>query len=104
MTVVDPKSVGSDEFKRRRQSTENQLYYLYIFVAFIVSSSWLLGAFGFSFLWVFLLSAILFTVWKTQVTQLVRRHLQLEEVIVHRKRALRNSETTEWLNFIINRW
>ncbi|XP_064601756.1 uncharacterized protein LOC135467816 isoform X3 [Liolophura sinensis] len=104
VTVVDPKSVGSDEYKRRRQSTENQMYYLYIFVAFIVSSSWLLGTFEFSFLWVFLLSAILFTVWKTQVTQLVRRHLQLEEVMVHRKRALRNSETTEWLNFIINRW
>ncbi|XP_052767239.1 uncharacterized protein LOC128208010 isoform X2 [Mya arenaria] len=86
------------------RSAVNQVMGLYIIVAFTIASSWLLGAFNFSFLWVFGLIFALFIVWKSRLRNTVERNLAWHKEQFHRKRALRQEETAEWLNFIVNRW
>jgi Ca2+-dependent lipid-binding protein len=90
--------------QREKRGTVNELMRVYLLVVAIVSCSWLLGSLSFSFLWVFILSAALFVVWKSKVTSIVRRHVAYQEEIIHRKRALNQSETAEWFNFLMNRW
>ena len=70
----------------------------------MIAASWTLGVTGFSFIWVFLLIVITFTVWWSKVMTMTERHVRMKEMVMHRKRALRQSETAEWLNFFINRW
>ena len=83
---------------------ENQQLVVYIFVSFVITCAWLLGFFDFSFLWVFGLIVLTFLVWWGKVMSLTEQHIKHKEVLVHRKRALRQMETSEWLNFVINRW
>lgn len=86
------------------RSAVNQLMGLYVIVAFMLALSWVLGNFSFSFLWVFGIIFGLFVVWKTRLREIVERNLDWHKEHYHRKRALRQEETAEWLNFIINRW
>lgn len=90
--------------KLAKTGRENQQILLYIFVSAVIAISYTLGNFDFSFLWVFILIIITFLIWWSKVIALTEDHIRYQEVILHRKRALRHSETTEWLNFIINRW
>ncbi|XP_052057688.1 uncharacterized protein LOC127698326 isoform X6 [Mytilus californianus] len=87
-----------------RDTTLSKLLGVYILVCFVVSASWAIGHYQCSFLWVFLLISGLFVLWKTKLTNIVQNRMYQEELRIHRKRALRQSETAEWLNFIINRW
>lgn len=87
-----------------RDTTLSKLLGVYILVCAVISGSWAVGYFQHSFLWVFLLICSLFILWKTKLTNIVQNRLYQEEIRIHRKRALRQSETAEWLNFIINRW
>lgn len=82
----------------------NQLFGLYLIVAFMLSLSWLLGTLSYSFLWIFAIIFGLFIVWRTRLKDLVDRNLEWHTQHYHRKRALRQEETAEWLNFVINRW
>ena len=95
-----------DEEQERVAKTrrENQQLIIYIFVAFVIATAWILGFFEFSFLWVFGLIAITFLIWWGKVLSLTEQCIKQREVLIHRKRALRQSETSEWLNFVINRW
>ncbi|KAL4237453.1 hypothetical protein ACF0H5_002170 [Mactra antiquata] len=86
------------------RSAVNQLMGLYVIVAFMLALSWFLGNFSFSFLWVFGIIFGLFVVWKTRLREIVERNLDWHKEHYHRKRALRQEETAEWLNFIVNRW
>ncbi|XP_021363812.1 extended synaptotagmin-1-like isoform X2 [Mizuhopecten yessoensis] len=86
------------------EKTVNQLLWVYLLVSASLSLAWGLGVWGCSFLWVFIVIAALFVVWKTKLTNIVKRHLSMEEQRIHRKKALRQSETLEWLNFVFNRW
>lgn len=95
--VVDPQVTETKKLNR-------ELGYFYLFVASIVICSWLFGTLGLSFIWTLSLIAILFSIWKTKLFNLIRRILDLEQLSIHRKRALRQNETTEWLNFLFNRW
>ncbi|XP_053395877.1 uncharacterized protein LOC123544970 isoform X2 [Mercenaria mercenaria] len=86
------------------QSAVNQLMGLYVIVAFLLALSWLLGNMSFSFLWIFGIIFGLFIVWKTRLREILERTLDWHKEYHNRKRALRQEETAEWLNFIINRW
>ncbi|XP_055957357.1 uncharacterized protein LOC126821662 isoform X2 [Patella vulgata] len=105
------KSISNGDISSRDATSRTQakkevtnLMGLYLLVVGAVASAWAFGYFEFSFLWVFLLSACLFLVWKTKIGTIIRRHLDYEEDNLHRKRALRQSESVEWLNFLLNRW
>ncbi|XP_052272099.1 extended synaptotagmin-1-like isoform X2 [Dreissena polymorpha] len=82
----------------------NQVMGLYIIVSFTIALSWFLGAMNCSFLWVFAMIFGLFIVWKTRLRDVVEKNLEWHRERFHRKRALKQEETTEWLNFLINRW
>ncbi|KAL5008759.1 hypothetical protein ScPMuIL_014340 [Solemya velum] len=101
---TEETAVTEEEEARSTRETVNQLMSVYLLVVSIISGAWFLGTYAFSFLWVFMLTAVLFFVWKSKLTRLITKHLEREETNIHRKRALKQSETTEWLNFLINRW
>ncbi|CAI9724858.1 extended synaptotagmin-1-like isoform X3 [Octopus vulgaris] len=98
------KNKISPEEQLQTQRLNRDMGYFYLFVASIVAIAWLLGAFGFSFIWTLGLIGILFSIWKTKLFNLIRKISSLEQLAVHRKRALRQNETAEWLNFLFNRW
>jgi len=93
----------SDE-KRLVCKRENEQLCVYLFVAAAMGISWILGWFQFSFFWVFVVIFATFFVWKTRVLSLTERYVRQCELHVHRKRALNQHESVEWLNFLINRW
>jgi len=82
----------------------NELMGLYVVVSFMLSVAWFLGSLDFSFLWVFGLIFSLFLVWKTRLRNIVERNIDWHKEHFQRKRALRQEETVEWLNFVMNRW
>jgi Ca2+-dependent lipid-binding protein len=86
------------------KSAVNQLMGLYIIVAFLLALSWFLGSMSCSFLWIFGIIFGLFIVWRTRLQEILERTLDWHKEHHNRKRALRQEETAEWLNFIINRW
>ncbi|GAB1609829.1 extended synaptotagmin-1-like isoform X3 [Argonauta hians] len=98
------KNKISPEEQLQSQRLNRDMGYFYLFVASIVAIAWFLGAFGFSFIWTLGLIGILFSIWKTKLFNLIRKISSLEQLAVHRKRALRQNETAEWLNFLFNRW
>ncbi|XP_074652176.1 uncharacterized protein LOC141906731 isoform X3 [Tubulanus polymorphus] len=102
--AITVKNVDVDTFWSKRCARENHLLYLYMFVISAVSLAWVVGLWGLSFAWLLIVFVIMFAVWRTKVTQLIDQHLYNEHLLVHRKRAMRGSETAEWLNFIISRW
>lgn len=82
----------------------NNLTAMYLLVAGSVAAAWALGYFAFSSLWIFLIVSCLFIVWKAKIHKIIKRQLALEQSLLHRKKALRQNETVEWLNFLLNRW
>lgn len=86
------------------KSAVSELMGLYVIVALLLSLSWLLGLLNFSFLWVFGIIFCLFIVWKTRLRNTVERNIDWHKEHFQRKRALRQEETVEWLNFVMNRW
>ncbi|KAL8611006.1 hypothetical protein ACOMHN_042622 [Nucella lapillus] len=39
-----------------------------------------------------------------KISKVIRQHLNIEEAVLYRRRAFRQNETVEWLNFLLNRW
>lgn len=101
--VSKSESETSDE-KKAKAERENQQLVVYLFICLMLILSWLLGTFKISFFWVFGLIGLTFAVWWNKAMSLLEKHLRQQELILHRRRALRQSETTEWFNFLINRW
>ena len=110
--VTDPAASpsGKTSAKERAQEKsargfrENQQLRIYVFVSAIIMIAWVFGALQLSFTYVFGLVALVFVVWRGKVMSLVEDHILQQETLLHRRRALTHHETTEWLNFIINRW
>ncbi|XP_070578494.1 uncharacterized protein [Ptychodera flava] len=46
----------------------------------------------------------MFVIWRARMIKIVNEAIVVETLRVHQQRALRQSETAEWLNFVINRW
>ena len=90
--------------KRQLRRRENEQLCVYLFVVLALVISWVLGTYQLSFFWVFVVVFVTFVVWKSKVLSLTEHFLRLSEVIVHRRRALSQHETAEWLNYLINRW
>ncbi|EDO37277.1 predicted protein, partial [Nematostella vectensis] len=91
------------EAKARREREDTQLR-LSLFVIALLSLTWLLGAYGFSYLWCLFIIPLLFTIWYRKNCRILEDRVREAEIKVHRRKALRDEETTEWLNFILNRW
>jgi Ca2+-dependent lipid-binding protein len=94
----------SDDEKIAKIRRENLQLIIYIIVAVCICFSWLLGLMQASFLWIFLLILSLFLLWKTKVFALTEEFIRFKELQLHRKKALRQTETSEWLNFLIHKW
>ena len=77
---------------------------LYFIIAFMLCLSWILGTFSFSFLWVFTIIFGLFMFWISYLQNTFNKIIDSHKTFFLRKKALRQEETAEWLNFIINRW
>ena len=89
------------EMKRERQNEQMKIY---LFVLIMYLLIFWIGLLGCSLFWVFVIAFATFSLWKRKVFSLTERYIKEKETILHRKKALRQSETCEWLNFIVNRW
>jgi Ca2+-dependent lipid-binding protein len=94
----------TEQDKEAQAARENQQIIIYLFVCLIIIVAWLLGCWQVSFLWIFLLVLLTFVVWWGKVLYLTEEHIKSREIQIHRKRALRQCETAEWVNFVLNRW
>ena len=90
--------------KRARTDRMNKQLMVYLVVSVVIVSSWLLGSFGFSFIWIFPLLFATFWLWYKKVTNILETALREKETLLLRRRNLRQSESAEWLNFLLNRW
>jgi len=90
--------------KQLLRKWENEQLHVYLFMVVALVTSWLLGIYQFSFFWVYIVIFLTFIVWKSKVLSLTEQFLRHCELLLHRKRALSQHETAEWLNFVINRW
>ena len=101
----NPRPLSAMEHERlAKASRENQQILIYLFVVTVIAMAWVLGMLGCSFLWIFGLIALTFLVWWGKVLHLTEEHVKYQELLLHRKRALRHNETAEWFNFVLNRW
>ena len=87
--------------KKDRDDTQLRLS---LFVCGVVAITWFLGAFGFSFVWTGFIIPLIFTVWYRKNCRIIDDRVREAEIQVHRRKALRDEETAEWLNFVLNRW
>ena len=97
------KSSAVLEAQAKKERDETQLR-LSIFVCSTVAITWFLGAYGFSFVWAGFIIPFIFTVWYRKNCRIIDDRVREAEIKVHRRRALRDEETAEWLNFVLNRW
>ena len=70
----------------------------------LIIVSYLLGYFQLTFLVPVLLCMYAVWVWKLKSNEIHDWFYHEHEMREHRKRALENAETVEWLNFLLNRW
>ena len=87
--------------KKDRDDTQLRLSLL---VCAVVVLTWFLGAFGFSIVWAGFIIPLIFTVWYRKNCRIIDDRVLEAEIKVHRRKALRDEETAEWLNFVLNRW
>ncbi|XP_068082073.1 uncharacterized protein [Anabrus simplex] len=69
-----------------------------------MAACWVLAAVGLSPAWLLLLGAVMGTIWKSNISQLIEDAVRHEMLRVRQRRALIRDESAEWLNFLINRW
>ena len=100
----DEGIMDADSERAAKAARENQQLIVYLFVASMIVLSWILGSLDCSFLWTFILIVLTFMVWWNKVLALTETYVKEKEVLMHRRRALRQSETAEWLNFVVNCW
>ena len=93
-----------EQDKQDLNQRTNQQMLVYLLVACVIISAWALGTLGCSFIWIFCLLFVTFWIWYKKVTSIVEKALRKKETLLLRRRNLRQSETAEWLNFILNRW
>ncbi|XP_064636611.1 uncharacterized protein LOC135493308 [Lineus longissimus] len=102
--ISSPKNVDFETIWKGKQQREFHLLIIYLFVIATVSIAYVIGYFKWSFGWLMPPFIVMLCVWRFKMFRIVEDHLTQEHVRVHRKRALRGSETAEWMNFIMNRW
>ncbi|XP_020623204.1 tricalbin-1-like [Orbicella faveolata] len=100
MSANSPEALEA-QAKKDRDDTQLRLS---LFVCAVVAITWFLGAFGFSFVWTGFIIPLIFTVWYRKNCRIIDDRVREAEIQVHRRKALRDEETAEWLNFVLNRW
>lgn len=100
--MTDNEAVEQENTAQMKRTNQQMVVYLFFCVVIVVA--WLLGIYGYSFFWIFGLLGAAFWVWYRKATMLLEHALREKEVVLMRRRNLRQSETAEWLNFILNRW
>jgi len=106
-TVSDKYSTNFNRFADEKlllRKRQNEQLYVYLFVAGALVVCWLLGLYQFSFVWVFAVIFLTFVMWKIRLLSVTEYFLRQCELRMHQRRALSQSETAEWLNFVIRRW
>jgi Ca2+-dependent lipid-binding protein len=103
LPVKDIATTGLDE-QRMLQKRQNEQMLIYLFICLAIVLAWMLGTWQFSFVWVFGIALFTLVTWRFKVMTLIEKNIQYYETILHRRRRLRQSETAEWLNFLVNRW
>ncbi|ESN99313.1 hypothetical protein HELRODRAFT_162834 [Helobdella robusta] len=103
-TLSSPFHETNDGLKDLKQKRQNDQMMLYIFILSMLLLSFFLGYFQFSLFWIFIIGLLTLFVWNRRALDLTERFIWEQETLLHRKRALRQNETCEWLNFLINRW
>lgn len=89
------------EAKKERDAIQLRLS---LFVCAVVVLTWFLGAYDFSLVWAGFIIPLIFTVWYRKNCRILDARVREAEIKVHRRKALRDEETAEWLNFVLNRW
>ena len=87
-----------------KQSVANRAPRLLQFGIVAVVWSYVVGAFGLSFLWLVLPGIILWLVWREQRQLVVDGLVNEISQRLFRQRAFRKAESAEWVNIIVNRW
>lgn len=98
---------GEEDFLGRLsqlKKRQNELMRMYLVVLSMLLVSYVFGLLGFSLAWVVIIAFITFLVWKKRVIRMNEEFLREQEFYIHRKRTLKQNETCEWLNLIVNRW
>jgi Ca2+-dependent lipid-binding protein len=96
-------NVSLDE-RRMLQKLQNEQIIVYLIICIVIVIAWILGSWHFSFVWIVGIAFITLIIWCNKVVKLTERNLQYREAALHRRQSLRESESAEWLNFLLNRW
>jgi Ca2+-dependent lipid-binding protein len=73
-------------------------------VGIFIALAWLLGRFEFGFFWLLGLMVFVILWWKCKISWLLELVCKDADLEARRERAFHDTETVEWLNFILNRW
>ena len=103
LKATEDVAASQDELRMLRKRQNEQMV-VYLLVCFAIVAAWILGSWQFSFVWTFVIALFTLVIWRSKVLTLTERNLQYRETILHRRRSLRQSESAEWLNFLLNRW
>lgn len=96
------QSLQSEQDRKPPRKKEQQR--LIISLLIFTGLAWVLGRCEAGFLWIFLLLVWIFFWWNNNATRIIGLATEEVENDLRRKKAQTNSETAEWLNFLLNRW
>lgn len=95
------KSTILDDGKATRDSQYKRAV---ISIGIFVFFAWVLGRWQYGLHWILALIVFVFLWWKCKISWLLELVCKDADIEGRRERAFNNTETVEWLNFIINRW
>ena len=98
----EPKTVNMEEDMKAFRG--KHYFRLVVSTAGFVVFAWIFGRFGFGIMWLVPFLVILFSWWNRTSSEVLETATRLADIQAHRERAFKNTETAEWLNFIVNRW
>ena len=77
---------------------------LVVSTAGFVVFAWIFGRLGFGVVWLAPFLVLVFSWWNRTSSEVLETATRLADIQAQRERAFKNTETAEWLNFIVNRW
>lgn len=102
--TVDEKNLEQRDQDLIRKLAYQQVHRLTVTICILIILSYILGYFQLTVLVPVLLCVYAVWVWKLKTNDIMDWFYREHEMREHRKRALENAETVEWLNFLLNRW
>ena len=102
--LAESQQLSDSEREQRTRHRANQQQRLIISLLIFIIIAWVLGSYNASSVWIFALLAWVILWWKSTATRAIDLAAREAEIDKRRERAFSSAETTEWLNFMINRW